>query len=279
MPIYRPQELLSFLHEEKLSPKKGLSQNFLIDGNIIRKIVDLADVEKGDCILEIGPGPGVLTEELLKRGARVLAIEKDRGFADKLKRFQSQGELFILQEDILEVDLEKAIKQAGMDAPVKVISNLPYHITTPIIAKLLGYKDLFSSIVVMVQDEVARRFTGQKKTKDYSSITVFLSFFAKVRYGFKVKRTCFMPSPKVDSAVVLIHPKDPPIENEEEQKQFLQLVRTAFNQRRKTIRSSLHKLYPKEIVVEALKKASLSIDARAEELDLEEFLRLFREII
>lgn len=272
MPIYRPQELFEFLNVEKLAAKKGLSQNFLIDGNIIRKIADLADVQNGDHVLEIGPGPGALTEELLKRGAKVLAIEMDSGFAEKLKRFESLGSLTVLREDILAVDLEKIIVHGN---PVKVISNLPYHITTPIIAKLLSTKDLFSSITVMVQDEVGRRFTGSPKTKDYSSITVFLSFFADVRYGFKVKRTCFIPSPKVDSAVVIIHPKEPPIANGEEQKRFLELVRMAFNQRRKTLRAALNKLYPKEQTQEALEKASLSINARAEELTLEDFLRLY----
>lgn len=276
MPIYRPHELFALLNEGNLSAKKSLSQNFLIDGNIVRKIVDLAHIQKGDFVLEIGPGPGVLTEELLLRGARVLAIEKDRGFAKQLERFQEKGDLTIIEGDILETDLENVLKNAKAKTPVKVLSNLPYHITTPIIAKLLTAKILFSMILVMVQEEVARRFVGRPKTKDYSSISLFLAFFADVRYEFKVKKSCFLPMPKVDSAVVLLTLKTPPLSDEDEQKKFLIFVRTAFNQRRKMLRSALDKLYPKVSVQEALEKSSLSINARAEELTLEEFLRLYR---
>ena len=274
MPIYRPNELFAFLNDENLAPKKSLSQNFLIDGNIVRKIADLAVIQPGDVVLEIGPGPGVLTEELLRRGAEVIAIEMDRGFADKLKRFE--GPLTILQEDVLETDLENILMKVRK--PVKVISNLPYHITTPIIVKLLSYRSMFSKIVVMVQEEVARRFTGKPKTKDYSSITVFISFFSHCTYGFKVKKSCFMPMPKVDSAVVVIEPSIPPLQ-EEKQRLFINLVRTAFNQRRKTLRSALNKLYPKERIQMALENICLNINARAEELTLEEFLRLFHALL
>jgi len=268
MPLYRPQELLAFLQEENLAPKKGLSQNFLIDGNIVRKIVELAEIRAGDLVLEVGPGPGVFTEELLKSGARVVAVEKDRGFAEKLKRLE--GPLTVIEGDILETDLEKLL-----ESPVKMVSNLPFHITTPILAKILSTKNLFSRIVIIVQDEVARRFTAVPRTKDYSRITLFISFFANVRYAFKVKKSCFMPMPKVDSAVVVIEPKTPPLENE---KDFLELVKMAFSQRRKTIKAALHKKYPKELVEDALKKANLSITARAEELTLHDFLNLFRAL-
>lgn len=279
MPIYRPNELFSFLSKENLAPKKGLSQNFLIDGNIIRKIVEAADVQEGDFILEIGPGPGVLTEAMLGKGASVLAIEKDKGFAEKLQRFQTDGRLTILNEDILEVDIAREIAKAGAKGAVKVISNLPYHITTPIIVKLLSLGNIFSSIVVMVQDEVGKRFAGLPKTKEYGSITLFLSFFADVRYGFKVKRSCFMPQPNVDSAIVILKPKDPPIQEEKAQESFLHLIRLAFNQRRKTLRSALEKEHDKALVVRALKEAHLKESARAEELSLEEFLLFHRSLL
>lgn len=279
MPIYRPNELFSFLSKENLAPKKGLSQNFLIDGNIIRKIVEEAHVQEGDFIVEIGPGPGVLTEAMLEKGAKVLAIEKDSGFAEKLKRFQEKGQLTILNEDILEVDIAKEVRKLGWTGTLKVISNLPYHITTPIIVKLLAMGKAFSSIVVMVQEEVAQRFAGKPKTKEYGSITIFLSFFADVRYGFKVKKSCFMPQPKVDSAIIVLHPKDPPIQDGELQTKFLSLVRLAFNQRRKTLRSALEKGHEKALVVEALKRVHLNESARAEELSLEEFLLFYRSLL
>lgn len=207
MTLYKPSALRAFLEEIGASPKKSLSQNFLIDGNIIRKIATLADVQPGDFVLEIGPGPGVLTEELLAQGAHVLAVEKDRKFANALHRLQTEDHrLTVVEGDILEQDLSKRLKPR-----TKLVANLPYQITTPILTAFLPMKKFFESITVMVQKEVAARFTALPSTRDYSSITVFVQFYSDPEYGFTVEPTCFYPPPRVKSAVVKFKLKDHPL--------------------------------------------------------------------
>ncbi len=162
MAIYKPTELIQFLSGLGISPKKGLSQNFLIDGNIIRKIVATAGVEPGDVVLEIGPGPGALTEALLEAGATVLAVEKDPILAEALGRIKSdKGTLKVFCEDILEFDVENVLKnhlKKGQRA--KVIANLPYHLTTSIVTKFVILRELFEKLVIMIQDEVAKRYVS-----------------------------------------------------------------------------------------------------------------------
>jgi 16S rRNA (adenine1518-N6/adenine1519-N6)-dimethyltransferase len=208
MPLYRPSELKEYLQSLGVSPKKRLSQNFLIDGNIIKKIIQLADVCPGESVLEIGPGPGALTEGLLEAGAHVLAVEKDPILAKHLE-FLGKGEKFlrVICEDILTVDLEKHLPKG---TKTKVIANLPYHLTTPILTRLIPLNKTFSSITVMVQEEVARRFAAIPGSKDYGSVTVFLQYYSEVQYGFKVSKNCFFPKPKVESAMVKFTLQPPP---------------------------------------------------------------------
>lgn len=275
MPIYKPSELQQFLLEMGITPRKGLSQNFLIDGNILKKIVKTANVENGDFVLEIGPGPGSLTEELLNAGAEVLAVEKDAALAKALERYQrSPKGLQIACEDIMDFPLEEALKEKLVKGQkAKVIANLPYHLTTPIIARLITMNEQISTLVLMVQDEVARRFTASPGTSAYSSFTVFLNFFSKPSYAFKVSRHCFYPEPGVDSAVVMLTLKKPPeLSNQD---QFFKVTRTAFEHRRKMLRASLKELYPPEAIMETLKKIGQDPQARPEVLSLDEFLRFF----
>lgn len=268
MALYKVSELLDFLNSLGISPKKGLSQNFLIDGNIIRKIVSTADVKKNDLVLEVGPGPGSLTEALLGAGANVMAVEKDTVLANALPRLK--GSLEVANEDILKFDLDAHFKG---DPKAKVIANLPYHLTTPILVQLIKRRDLFSTLVLMVQDEVARRFTAEPGTADYSSFTVFLNYYSYAHYAFKVSRNCFFPAPRVDSAIVVLNLREPPVvENEEG---FFEMTRTAFEQRRKMLRASLRELYKSDQVTAALESIGCNPLARPEELSLEEFLKLF----
>jgi 16S rRNA (adenine1518-N6/adenine1519-N6)-dimethyltransferase len=273
MPLYKPTELLEFLESVGVKPKKSMSQNFLIDGNITRKIVKTADVQKGDVVLEIGPGPGSLTEELLLQGAKVLAVEKDFKLAEALRRLDPSGKrLFIFTDDIMRWPLKEELpKHLSEGQKVKVIANLPYHITTPILTSLVPLNDLISDIVVMVQDEVGRRFTAEVGSHEYGSITLFLNFWSKVHYAFKVGRSCFYPVPKVDSAIVSFKPEKPPYDVDPER--FFEVTRRAFEQRRKMMRSSLRDLCPN--IVEALAAAGLSDTVRPEELSLEDFVKLF----
>lgn len=255
-------QLRAFLDSLGVQPKKRFSQNFLIDGNIVEKIVREALVEPGDYILEIGPGPGILTEALVKRGADVVAVEIDRVFAHALERFPVK----IYQEDILDFQLEKLTRKG------KVVANLPYHITAPILTRLVTQRGHFSTLTVMVQHEVARRITASPGTADYGSLTIFLNFYAESRYAFKVSRNCFYPSPNVDSAVVTLTLKEPP---EVDADRFFELVRTAFGQRRKMMKNPLAKLYGAEVVASAFEKAGIDLKARPEELDLKTFLALY----
>lgn len=276
MALYKPSTLRAFLEEIDASPKKSLSQNFLIDGNIIRKIAALAHVQPGDFVLEIGPGPGVLTEELLARGAHVLAVEKDRKFASALHRLQTQDQrLTVIEGDILEQDLSKVLKPR-----TKLVANLPYQITTPILTAFLPKKVFFESITVMVQKEVAARFTALPSTSDYSSITVFVQFYSDPHYGFTVEPTCFYPPPRVKSAVVKFTLKDhlPPAYSGSSEEAFFAMTRRAFQQRRKMIRSSLKLVYDQESIDRGLEKIGKGLQVRPENLSLADFLILSHEI-
>lgn len=275
MPIYKPSELRFFLNELGIFPKRGLSQNFLIDGNIIRKIVAASNVQPDDVILEIGPGPGSLTQALLETGTQVVAVEKDDVLAKALERLQtSSQQLSIYCHDIMTFPLEEELaKKLKPGQKAKVIANLPYHLTTPILAQLAPLHHLFSSLTVMVQEEVARRMTALPGTSEYSSFSLFLRFYTYPHYAFTVSHNCFYPAPKVDSAIVILQLHEPPL-NSETAFTFFKLTRTAFEQRRKMLRASLKNLFLPQKVEEALQAIGQNPLARPENLSLEEFLKL-----
>lgn len=264
---------MEFLNGLGINPKKALSQNFLIDGNIIRKIVAAAKVEPDDVVLEIGPGPGSLTEALLDTGARVIAVELDKTLAQALERLKSPTRnLEIHCCNILDFSLENLSPNKKM----KVIANLPYNVTTPIISKLVARTDQFSTLTLMVQDEVARRFTADSGNGDYSSFTVFLNFYSRPKYAFGVSRNCFFPPPKVESAIVSLELHEPPYVSDVGR--FFKLTRTAFEHRRKMLRASLKDLYHSEKITKALEELGLNPLARPEELSLDHFLKLFEKL-
>lgn len=278
MPIYKPTELRQFLEGLNIIPKKGLSQNFLIDGNIIRKIVEVSDIHPGDLVLEIGPGPGSLSEALLDAGAKVIAVEKDATLASALERLKGEeNQLEVFCEDILKFPIEEKLSSYLPDNhKAKVIANLPYHLTTPILVHLVELRKTIGSLILMVQDEVARRFTAKPGTSDYGSFTVFLNFYTNPRYAFQVSKNCFYPIPNVQSAVVILDLKTPPkVSNEEN---FFLLTRTAFQQRRKMLRASLRSLYDSELVTAALIASGLNPQARPEDLSLNQFIDLFEAL-
>ncbi len=260
MPLTSPKELQAFLRSLGVHPKKALSQNFLVDGNIIRKIVQEAAISSGDVVLEIGPGPGALTEALCAAGARVIAVEKDRVYAQALKRFES---VEVHEGDFLHFDLSILPKNT------KVVANLPYQLTAPILTRLAPGN--FSTLTLMVQEEVARRIAAQPKTKDYGSLTVFLAFYAAARYAFKVSRRCFYPSPKVDSAVITLTLREPPPVDPEA---FFAFVRQTFQQRRKMIKSTLKNPQIGEI----LEKIGEDPQSRPEDLSLDSFLSIYSSL-
>lgn len=265
---YQPSELRDFLSELGAFPKKRLSQNFLIDGNIGRKIVALAGVKKNEPVLEIGPGPGALTELLLESMANVTAVEMDPLFADHLKKL---GKIEVICADFLQLDLVQILQKK-----TKVVANLPYRITTPILSSLLPLHSLIDTVTVMVQKEVAERFLAKPGSKEWNSFSLFIHFYADISYGFTVKKTCFYPIPKVDSAVVQFKLKQHPQVKSVER--FFTLTRHAFQHRRKMLKASLKPLYKSEEVERVLENLGLRKDIRPEGLSLTDFLRFF-EII
>ena len=253
-------ELRSFLRTKQIHPRKSLSQNFLIDRNVADKIVRTAGIQPGDLVLEIGSGPGMLTRALLDAGARVIAIEKDQVWAEALPPHEN---LTVRCEDVLEAELPAE--------PFKVVANLPYHITTPILARLCEHVPQPISATLMMQMEVAERLIDSEQ----SSISIFVQFFGTAALKFRVTPTCFFPQPGVDSAIVRIDFRPPP---SVEREPFFTLVRTAFRQKRKMLSSSLHDLYPAAIIQQALAKIGIRIDARPQILSLNQWIELFHTL-
>ena len=264
-------KLFEFLEEGGFAPKKRLSQNFLTDPNILRKIIKTAEVNENDLVLEIGAGPGILTEALLETGAKVIAIEIDTRFANELPRLNN-GNLEVIEADILKVNFVKLLQNRG---PVKIVANLPYHLTSPILGKILLHPELFSSSTIMVQKEVADRICGKVRTKNYSPLTLFIQFYSEVTARFEVSRNCFYPKPNVDSSVVPVDLKTPAAVDKEK---LFSIIHTAFQQRRKMLRGSLSKLAPKPEIEAILKKIGSHEGARPEELSLEQFIQLFKSL-
>lgn len=266
-----PEQLIRFLKDIRSYPKKGLSQNFLIDGNILKKILAVSSVQPGDWVLEIGPGYGALTEALVNQGAHVIALEKDKIFESTLQFLPINLKI----TDGCKYPLANLPKE-GWEGKGRVIANLPYHITTPLLIKFFHEAPhLWKTITVMVQDEVARRITAQPGGKDYSSLTVFLNFFAEVSYAFKVSPGCFFPKPQVASAVVHMVVKDSFPLGDHDILAFFTLTRTAFGKRRKVLANTLKDLYPKDKVLAALQELHFSETTRPEALSLHDYLNLF----
>ena len=239
--------------------KKRLGQNFLVDENIVRKIIAFAQLKKDDHILEIGPGFGALTKELVKILPTFTAVELDRTLAAFIRAEFPQ--VHLIEKDILQVPLSEI---AG-EKKVKVLGNIPYAITTPILFKLLDERAAVHSAILMMQDEVARRLLAKPSTKEYGVLAVQLQAFAEVEYGFKVKREVFKPRPEVDSAVVRLTMR--PHTDIMRETVFKTLVRTAFRMRRKTLENNLKDIFE-------LSGVTLNLKQRAEELSVQDFIEL-----
>ncbi|MFA5250257.1 MAG: 16S rRNA (adenine(1518)-N(6)/adenine(1519)-N(6))-dimethyltransferase RsmA [Parachlamydiales bacterium] len=282
---YQPSQLKNLLKALGKNPRKALSQNFLIDGNILKKIILAADVQPNDWVLEIGSGPGALSYALVRSGAKLVAVEKDPAFAGHLKNSKLPG-LAVLTEDFLQTDLEKLpLLFTGLCSPlksktpdqIKVIANLPYHITTPILLKLFESSPLFTSFTLMVQKEFARRLIARPRTKDYSSLTLLAQTYAEISLSFLVSAASFYPQPKVASAVLFFRLKPPPLK-QPDLKSWHAFVQKAFQQRRKKLTSSLAKNFAKEKIASALVALKLNPDSRPEELAFNAFLALFQKL-
>lgn len=270
----------------KFKFSKSLGQNFLVDGHTLDKILQIAEVGSKDRILEVGPGIGTLTERLCEAAESVVAIEKDRDLIPILKNdtLAQWENLTVLEGDILKTDLQALVRDCFHGRPFKLVANLPYYITTPIIMRFLEEDLPVTDIVVMIQKEVAERLQARPGTKSYGALSVAAQYWSEPRIEGHVSRHVFMPPPKVDSIVIRLKVrKEPPVALES-RALFFETVKAAFAMRRKTLSNSLKKALPydPEILSAALEAAGIDGRRRGETLDIEEFARLsnalFKEI-
>ncbi len=271
-----PQNTIEVLQKYQFTFQKKFGQNFLIDSHVLDKIIRAAEITKDDMVLEIGPGIGTMTQYLAEAARKVVAVEIDRNLipilSDTLDGYEN---VEILNEDILKVDIEKLVREENNGKPIKVVANLPYYITTPIIMGLFESHVPVESITVMVQKEVAERMQTGPGNKDYGALSLAVQYYAEPYIVANVPPNCFMPRPKVGSAVIrLTRHAAPPVEVQNERLLF-DIIRASFNQRRKTLVNGLNnsdKLdIPKEVIIEAIEQLGKGVGVRGESLTLEEF--------
>jgi 16S rRNA (adenine1518-N6/adenine1519-N6)-dimethyltransferase len=278
--LYSPKVMMDILDKYGFRFSKSLGQNFLIDGNIIQKIAETADLDENSGVLEIGPGFGTLTQVLCKKAKKVVAIEVDKSLMEVHKGTLNYENLKVIYDDFLKVDVNKLIEEEFKGLDVKIVANLPYYITTPIIMKILeeGYK--VSKIVVMVQKEVAQRLNSKAGTKEYGAVTLAVQYRADTNIAMIVPNSVFMPRPKVDSAVIEFNLLSKPRIEVSDESMLFAVIKASFGQRRKTILNGLSNNLniSKELISESLVCAGINPGIRGEKLTLEEFGRIADEI-
>lgn len=274
--LSNPQVTIEILKKYNFTFQKRFGQNFLIDGHVIEKIISAAEITKEDTVLEIGPGIGTMTQYLAEAAGRVYAVEIDKNLLPVLAETLAEYDnVEVVNDDILKVDIAALV---GDVSSLKVVANLPYYITTPIIMGLFENHIPTDSITVMVQKEVAARMQAGPGTKDYGALSLAVQYYAQPYIVANVPPNCFMPRPNVASAVIrLTRWENVPVKVKDEKLMF-KLIRASFNQRRKTLQNGIHNSselpYSKEQVVEALRAMGLPESIRGEALTLEQFARL-----
>jgi 16S rRNA (adenine1518-N6/adenine1519-N6)-dimethyltransferase len=260
---------------------KSLGQNFLIDDTIIDRIVDGANIGENDYVMEVGPGIGTLTREMAKRSKKVVAIEIDKSLIPILKDTLSDlDNAEVVNSDILRVDINELIDEKLNGGPIKLVANLPYYITTPIVMKFLEEDIPVTNIVVMVQKEVADRMKAEPNTKDYGALSVAVQYYCDVEIVAKVPRHLFMPQPNVDSTVIALNVRENPVYKVDNEEIFFKVVKASFGQRRKTLLNSLSTLgfLNKDEIKEVLQNSNIDEKRRGETLSIEEFSNLSNTI-
>ena len=267
------------VNKEGFFIKKKFSQNFLLDENIIHKIINSGDINEDTCVIEIGPGFGALTKHLVKKAKRVLLYEIDDDLIPHLNTlFKNHDNIKIIHKDFLKVDdIDADINEYLGDDKVVVISNLPYHITTPVIMKILEESHRVKRLVLMMQLEVARRLTSEPNNKDYNALSVIIQDQTDAQYLFKVPKTVFKPRPNVDSAVIRLDIYDQHTPNPS----FYRFVHQCFRQRRKTLINNLNQAYnvDKDSLKRLLETINLHEKIRAEALNLEDFNNIYNKFL
>ena len=274
-----PRNTIEILQKYNFNFQKKYGQNFLIDTSVLDRIIGAAEITKEDCVLEIGPGIGTMTQYLAERAREVVAVEIDRNLIPILEETLSEYDnVTVINDDILKVDVGKIVEERNGGRPVKVVANLPYYITTPIIMGLFEKQVPLKSITIMVQKEVADRMQVGPGTKDYGALSLAVQYYARPELVANVPPNCFIPRPNVGSAVIrLTRYEKPPVQVEDEKKLF-SIIRASFNQRRKTLVNGLSNApelgISKERAAAALEKLGLPPAVRGEALTLEQFAQL-----
>lgn len=280
-----PQNTIAILNKYEFIFQKKFGQNFLIDTHVLEKIIRAANITKDDFIIEIGPGIGTMTQYLCEAAREVVAVEIDKNLIPILENdtLAEYDNVTVINEDILKVDLNRLVQERNNGRPVKIVANLPYYITTPIIMGLFEKETPIENITVMVQKEVADRMQTGPGSKDYGALSLAVQYYSEPYIVANVPPNCFMPRPKVGSAVIqLKRHAEPPVQVDDSKLMF-KLIRASFNQRRKTLQNGLNNSseldFSKERIAEAIEAIGLQPSIRGEKLSLEEFAELANELV
>ncbi|MDY3249403.1 MAG: 16S rRNA (adenine(1518)-N(6)/adenine(1519)-N(6))-dimethyltransferase RsmA [Candidatus Choladocola sp.] len=277
--LSNPQKTIEVIQKHGFDFQKKFGQNFLIDPHVLDKIIHAAEITKDDFVLEIGPGIGTMTQYLAEAAREVTAVEIDRNLIPILEETLAEYDnVTVINQDVLKTDIAALARERNQGRPIKVVANLPYYITTPIIMGLFESNVPIASITVMVQKEVAQRMQAEPGTKDYGALSLAVQYYAKPYIAANVPPNCFIPRPNVGSAVIrLTRYQDPPVAVRDEKLMFA-LIRASFNQRRKTLvnglKNSSELSFEKEEILDALRRIGLSENVRGETLTLDQFAAL-----
>lgn len=274
-----PSATKEIINKYSLAFQKKFGQNFLIDSNVLESIIRGAEITKDDFVLEIGPGIGTMTQYLCEAARQVVAVEIDKMLIPILEDTLSEYDnVEVINQDVLKVDIKSLAEEKNNGKPIKVVANLPYYITTPIIMGLFESGVPIDSITIMVQKEVADRMQTGPGSKDYGALSLAVQFYATAKVILNVSATCFMPRPNVDSAVIKLTRHKEPTVNVADEKLMFKIIRASFNQRRKTLvnglKNSPELSFSKEQIVKAIEKIGKPETIRGEALTLEEFAEL-----
>ncbi len=276
------EETKFLMKKYRISANKNLGQNFLINEQVIENIMKTAEISKDDVVIEIGPGLGTLTHELVEKAKKVIAIELDEKMIQILtERFSLYNNFVLLKQDILKVDIQELIKNQDLEGnTIKIVANLPYYITTPIIMKLLEDKVPVKSITVMVQKEVADRLTAIPGQKNTGAITYCVYYYCEPKQTMLVPNNSFIPEPQVDSEVIKLNIRNIPPVNLKDEKLFFKIIKASFMQRRKTLINGLTnaKIATKDQIKEILNTLKLPENVRGESLSIEQFAQIANQM-
>lgn len=277
--LSNPQKTIEIIQKYEFAFQKKFGQNFLIDSHVLEKIIKAADITKADFVVEIGPGIGTLTQYLAEAAGEVTAIEIDKALLPILKdTLSGYDNVTVINEDVLKADLAALAEEKNGGRPIKVVANLPYYITTPIIMGLFEKHVPLDSITVMVQKEVAARMQAGPGTKDYGALSLAVQYYAEPYIAANVPPNCFIPRPNVGSAVIRLTKYDAPRVQVDDEAMMFSVIRASFNQRRKTLQNGLNNSpevpYTKEQIAAAIEKLGTSPSVRGEALTLEQFAAL-----